>query len=84
MVWKIPIGWHRRGESDDWFRVSRPDYELFEDAESRKLMIDHQYIQRFSIDNDGVFKVEKYGHWITRSPNCRVVLDGITLQWLHL
>ena len=86
MVWKIPIGWHRRGESDDWFRVSRPDYELFEDAESRKLMIDHQYIQRFSIDNDGVFKVgvrslEQLSEFVKENAKGLIRL-GHTPKWL--
>lgn len=39
--------------------------------------------QRFSIDTTGVFKIEKYGHWISRSPSCRVILDGVVLQEGH-
>ena len=86
MVWKIPIGWHRRVPSDDWFGVVRPDYEdasITGDGGSRPLVFDIVYRQRFCIDEDGVSKVEKYGHWITRSRFCRVVLDGTTVQWSH-
>ena len=86
LVWKIPVGWHRKGTSDDVFPVMRPDYEdasVTESGGSRSLVIDIVYRQRFSIDEDGITKVEKFGHWITRSRFCRVVLDGTTVQWSH-
>jgi len=83
MVWKIPIGWHRRGMSDDAFSVSRPDYEFFWQNETRALIGARQYSQRFTIDGNGVFKIEKYGHWISRSPSCQVILDGETQQQSH-
>ena len=83
MVWKIPIGWHRRGASDEMFLVPFSDFELHLNQNSRPLVIASQYRQRFSIDTDGVFKIEKYGHWISRSPSCRVILDGVVLQETH-
>ena len=83
MVWKIPIGWHRRGASDEMFLVPFSDFELHLNQNSRPLVIASQYCQRFSIDTDGVFKIEKYGHWISRSPSCRVILDGVVLQETH-
>ena len=33
--------------------------------------------------DDTLFKIEKYGHWISRSPSCRVILDGVVLQETH-
>ena len=83
LVWKIPIGWHRRGESDEIFSVTQEDFERWYDATSRPLVLDMIYRQRFSIDSDGVVKVDKFGHWTTRSRHCRVVLDGNTIQWSH-
>ena len=83
LVWRIPIGWHRRGESDEMFPVTQEDFERWYDATSRPLVLDAVYSQRFSIDSDGVVKVEKFGHWTTRSRHCRVVLDGNTIQWSH-
>ena len=82
--WKIPVGWHRKlpmyaGN----FNVSDSDYERMDDAASRPLSMDVVYHQRFSIDGNGVFKTEKFGHWISRSRWCRVILDGETLQWMH-
>ena len=78
-----PIGWHRRGASDEMFLVPFSDFELHLNQNSRPLVIASQYCQRFSIDTDGVFKIEKYGHWISRSPSCRVILDGVVLQETH-
>ena len=87
MVWKIPIGWHRKlREGDAWHGVSGPDYELMYENGSRPLLVTpdpNTYKQEDFIDENGVFRTDKYGHWISRSPNCRVILDGRTLQWFH-
>jgi len=85
MVWKIPIGWHRRTDfdSDDWFDVFHPDYEVFGYDLSRSLIVGNLYHQRFTIDAKGIFRIEKYGHWISRSPSCLVILDGNVLQEEH-
>ncbi len=68
---------------DEMFLVPFSDFELHLNQNSRPLVIASQYCQRFSIDTDGVFKIEKYGHWISRSPSCRVILDGVVLQETH-
>ena len=83
LVWKIPVGWHRRGVSEDMFYVFQPDYEQWRKEDSRQLKILPVYSQRFHIGFDGVFRVDKFGHWTSRSQSCRVVLDGETLQWSH-
>ena len=85
LVLRIPIGWHRRKSfaSDEQFDIYRPDYETWGDYESRALIVDRQYTQRFTVDGNGVCKTEKFGHWISRSRYCRVILDGRTLQWSH-
>ena len=82
--WKIPIGWHRKLTTHIGdFNITHPDYERMDDASSRPLLMEVVYHQRFSIDGDGVFKTEKFGHWISRDRWCRVILDGETLQWAH-
>ena len=83
MNWRIPLGWHRRRDSEYPFLVPHADYEAFGDDTSRNLILAREYNQRFSIDQNGVFKIEKYGHWISRSRFCHVILDGTTLQWTH-
>ena len=83
MVWRIPIGWHRRGESDEVFDVMSPDRERYYNTQTRPLVVDCNCTLRFSIDANGVYRVEKFGHWTTRDRSCRVVLDGETLQWSH-
>lgn len=35
------------------------------------------YMQIMSIDEDGTAKVEKFGHWLSRSRNDEIVLDGV-------
>jgi asparagine N-glycosylation enzyme membrane subunit Stt3 len=37
----------------------------------------------FAVDAAGVCRTEKYGHWISRSPFCRVILDGEVMQRRH-
>ena len=85
LVLRIPIGWHRRKsfDSDEWFSVFRPDYEIADYDLSRPLELNVMYRQRFLVDEDGVCRTEKFGHWISRSRFCRVVLDGVQLQGSH-
>jgi len=83
LIWRIPIGWHRRSTSDDEFGVLHPDYEIHLDDVSRPLVLDIMYRQRIVVDEAGACRTEKYGHWILRSRFCRIILDGETLQWGH-
>ncbi len=85
LVLKIPIGWHRRNsfDSDEWFPVFRPDYEFDDYDLSRPLKLNVVYRQRFLVDEDGVCRTDKFGHWISRSRFCRVILDGVQLQGSH-
>ncbi len=39
--------------------------------------------QTFTIDEDGTFKIEKHGHWLSRSTNCVITLDGRVIQERH-
>ena len=84
LVWKIPIGWHRKSaDYTDWHGVSGPDYELRWDPQSRPLRIETIYRQSRYIDKEGTFHTGKFGHTIQRSRSCRVILDGNTIQWSH-
>ena len=88
MSWKIPIGWHRKTLSigtNDFF-VDRADVEDSSDRKSRPLLIGGRmdvYKQVRHIDSNGVYRTDKFGHWISRSPECCIILDGETLQWTH-
>ncbi len=82
-VLKIPVGWHRRGQSDDVFWVLGSDFESWRDSESRALLFKNIYRQRYTIDGAGTCRTEKYGHWISRSRSCRVILDGEVMQRRH-
>ena len=85
LVWKVPIGWHRKNMAGNWFQnVDKPDYERKDDASSRPLLIGGRrdlYLQTREILPDGTFRSEKFGHWITRGTWCRIILDGSTVQW---
>ena len=85
--WYIPIGWHRKVTGNTGFHdVWGPDYEVADNASSRPLIVGGAidvYEQRRHIDDDGVYKTEKFNHWISRSRWCRVILDGVTLQFTH-
>ncbi len=84
LVWKIPIGWHRKSpDYTDWHGVVEPDYEQRWDAQSRPLQLEVFYRQSRHIDSEGTFHTGKYGHLIQRSSSCRIVLDGNTIQWSH-
>ena len=86
--WKIPIGWHRiRSDYADGKQLYGPDYEYNGSIQSRKLLVGgriDKYMQNRYIDDSGTYRTDKFGHWISRSRWCRVVLDGTTLQWWHL
>ena len=88
MNWKIPIGWHRiRSDYADGKQLYGPDYERCKDDKSRKLLIggrNDKYMQNRYIDENGTYRTEKFGHWISRSRWCRVILDGRTLQERHV
>ena len=88
MIWKIPIGWHRRMKEGryDWFGAYGVEHETYTGYESRELLLPgspNRYKQERHIDEYGVFTTRKFGHWISRSPSCRVVLDGTVLQESH-
>lgn len=97
LVWKIPIGWHRilaarsvseelsNGEREH-FWAGEADYESFMNRDTRPLLIGggvDVYRQERHIDAEGVYKTVKFGHWISRSRWCHVILDGVTLQESH-
>ena len=82
--WKIPLGWHRKDpQYDDYHGVVTPDYEVGYDAQSRPLIIGQDYRQCHFIDQSGTFRIDKYGHWISRSVSCEVILDGRIMQESH-
>jgi len=84
LVWKIPIGWHRKDAAyTDWHGVVEPDYERRWDAQSRPLQMEVVYRQSRYIDSEGTFHTGKFGHLMQRSSSCRVQLDGKTIQWSH-
>ena len=82
-VLKIPIGWHRRGSTGVTQYVLHADYELFGVEGSRPLVLNVIYRQRFAVDETGCCRTDKYGHWISRSRLCRVILDGEVMQRRH-
>ena len=88
MNWKIPIGWHRIASGYcDGCPLYDPDYERCKDDKSRKLLVggrNDKYMQTRHIDANGTYRTEKFGHWISRSRWCRVILDGRTLQERHV
>ena len=87
LSWLIPIGWHRKDlRYTDEYGVETFDFEACWDENSRPLLLGGSidtYKQMRHIDNEGVYRTEKFGHWITRSPLCRIVLDGVTQQERH-
>lgn len=82
MSWYIPIGWHRKPVNDNSI-LMRPDYERTLDPRSRALLIGNRidvYRQIRHIDSVGTYRTDKFGHWISRSVDCEIVLDGVILQ----
>ncbi|MDD6031611.1 MAG: hypothetical protein PUE68_12430, partial [Kiritimatiellae bacterium] len=86
MVWKIPIGWIRmvHGVATDLV-IDEPEYEEQGKSWTRRLLIggEDAYSQEFSIDGDGTAKIWKYGHWLSRSRDCQIRLDGNVIQEEH-
>ena len=87
--WKIPVGWYRQRikNSRDITYVYDPDHERTDDETSRPLIIGNRldlYMQNRYIDTVGTYRTEKFGHWISRSRTCRVILDGEVLQERHV
>ena len=61
-------------------------YEVLEPSDSRPLIIGgrtDKYKQRWHIDGQGTYRTDKFGHWISRSRDCVIILDGRTLQERH-
>ena len=85
--WKIPIGWFRLESDYDQDCVIDSVAHANQTGEtSRALYIggsDNAYHQIMSIDSSGTCRVEKFGHWLSRSQSCGVFLDGERLQWYH-
>ena len=89
MIWKIPIGWHRIESWAvhlDYWRLSNPDVTEYGNTNSVPLLIggrNDMYLQERHIDENGVFRTDKFGHWTSRSRWCHIILDGSTVQWFH-
>ena len=87
LEWDIPIGWFRLSLEDDAMHViSDCEYEIRRNDKTRPFLIGGRmdaYKQVFSISEDGTASIEKHGHTMSRSRNCRVLLDGTTIQWTH-
>ena len=67
-------------ESPSERTVDVVEYENYDIDTSRPLLIGgivDAYMQIMSIDEDGTAKVEKFGHWLSRSRNDEIVLDGV-------
>ena len=66
--------------------ISDCAYEVRFDENSRPLLIGGKidaYKQIFTITEDGTASVEKHGHTMSRSRNCRVLLDGKKIKSNH-
>ena len=87
LTWNIPIGWGRLMSDQDTFGVLLdPEYERWTNSNTRALLIGGRsdlHTQKFQIDDNGTARIDKFGHWLSRSRHCRVMLDGKTVQWAH-
>jgi hypothetical protein len=87
LTWNIPIGWGRlMSDLDTFGALPIPEYEAHTNSTTRPLLIGGRtdlYTQKFRIDEDGTARIDKFGHWLSRSRNCRIILDGKTVQWTH-
>ena len=87
LTWNIPIGWGRLMSDQDTFGVLLdPEYEKCANSNTRALLIGGRsdlYTQKFQIDDNGMARIDKFGHWLSRSRHCRIILDGKTVQWTH-
>ena len=85
LSWYIPIGWHRK-PIDDNSLLMHADYEQNDNPNSRALILKGSiaaYRQIRHIDEFGTYRTDKFGHWISRSRHCLVILDGQVLQEDH-
>ena len=87
LTWNIPIGWGRLMSDQDTFGVLLdPEYEKCANSNTRALLIGGRsdiYTQKFQIDDNGKARIDKIGHWLSRTRHCHIILDGKTVQWTH-
>ena len=75
MTWNIPIQWYQRLESSgSWPRgFIHADGRLIGGSEGA-------YQQLFNMSAEGTVKVTKHGHWVDRTTNDVIRLDGIVVH----
>ena len=75
MVWNIPIQWYQRLEaSGSWPRgFIHADGRLIGGAEDA-------YLQEFNMTSEGTVKVTKHEHWVDRTTNDVIRLDGVVVH----
>ena len=87
LTWNIPIGWGRLpADGYDFKPLQEAEYEKCANSNTRALVIGRRsdlYTQKFQIDDNGTARIDKFGHWLSRSRHCRIMLDGKTVQWTH-
>ena len=87
LTWNIPIGWGRLLSDDyDFKQMLSVEYEMHTNANTRALLIGGRsdlYTQKFQIDENGTAQIDKFGHWLSRSRSCRIMLDGKIVQRIH-
>ena len=87
LTWNIPIGWGRLQSDRDVFgSLPGPEYARHKDNTSSPLLIGGRsdlYTQTFQISENGTARVDKFGHWLSRSRHCHIKLKGKTVQWVH-
>ena len=75
MTWNVPVQWYQRLDAtESWTRGSvHSDGRLIGGSESA-------YQQVFEITESGTVKVTKHQHWIERTTNDVIRLDGVTVH----
>ena len=73
MIWNIPIQWYQRLESSESWTLGtiHSDGRLIGGAED-------VYTQTFEMFDDGTITVSKHTHWIERTTNDVIRIDGAT------
>ena len=73
MIWNIPIQWYQRLESSESWTLGtiHSDGRLIGGAED-------VYTQAFEMFDDGTITVSKHTHWIERTTNDVIRIDGAT------
>ena len=76
MIWNIPIQWYQRLEAtESWTRGDiHADGRLIGGSESA-------YQQRFDISSAGTVRVTKHQHWVERTTDDVIRLDGDIVHW---